>query len=94
MPYAAEAVTTMISLIEGEYRGKLIVILAGYKDDLERAFLANQGLSRRFKKVVVDFENWTPQSEQGRELGGLGGDFENWTPQSKQGRELGGGGGP
>jgi hypothetical protein len=56
----------MIALTEGEYKGKVVIILAGYKADMERALDANEGLRRRYKKIVVEFENWTAPSEEGR----------------------------
>lgn len=58
--FAAEAVQTMISLTEGAFKGRILIVLAGYKSDLERAFYANEGLRSRYKKICVEIGTFRP----------------------------------
>lgn len=46
-PFGIEALNTLNKFI-GEHKGKITVIMAGYKDKLEVLFKKQQGLSRRF----------------------------------------------
>jgi hypothetical protein len=57
--FAQEAMDEMVALLTNEqYRGKLIVILAGYDDDMNRLMSVNSGLSSRFPEELV-FKNLT-----------------------------------
>lgn len=55
----AEVIDTLTPLMEN-YRGKLVVILAGYNDEMDK-FLAesNTGFPSRFKSIL-DFEDYNP----------------------------------
>lgn len=59
--YAMEAVETMISLMtEEEFKGNLLVILAGYEDEMEKLFKSvNPGFRSRFDKYRLKFDAWT-----------------------------------
>jgi type VII secretion ATPase EccA len=57
-PFGQEAVNRLLTAMENN-RNDLIVILAGYKKDLDRFLDTNEGLRSRFSKVL-DFETYTP----------------------------------
>jgi rubrerythrin len=61
-PYMTEAVDEMVgALTEEEFKGKLLVILAGYSDDMEKMLKTNPGLKSRFSERVM-FEDFDAQS--------------------------------
>lgn len=53
-----EAIETLLKLIE-DYRGEVIVILAGYEKDMEQFFEVNIGLRSRFP-LWTNFEDYKP----------------------------------
>lgn len=55
--FAREAVTTLLAGIENN-RDRLVVILAGYKEDLDQLLASNQGLASRIPNRVT-FEDYT-----------------------------------
>jgi Holliday junction resolvasome RuvABC ATP-dependent DNA helicase subunit len=57
-PYGHEAVQTLLKRAEDD-RERLIVILAGYPDEMQKLLLSNPGLSSRFNRVM-HFEDYTP----------------------------------
>lgn len=57
--YGYEAVSTLLKGME-DHRDKLIVIAAGYKDEMARFIDSNPGLKSRFSKHI-HFEDYTPQ---------------------------------
>ena len=57
----AEAVSLLLGLTEGEYKGRVLVILAGYEGPVRAALAKNQGLSRRFLKKAVVIPRWTAE---------------------------------
>jgi len=59
--FAHEAVNELVdSLTKPQFMGKVVVILAGYNDDINRLLRINPGLSSRFPEEVL-FENMEPQ---------------------------------
>lgn len=54
-----EAIETLLKLIE-DYRGEVIVILAGYEKDMEQFFDVNIGLRSRFPLWTI-FEDYKPK---------------------------------
>ncbi len=54
--YGREAVATLIKRMEDE-KGNIVVILAGYTDDMERFMELNPGLESRFNRVI-DFPDY------------------------------------
>lgn len=42
-----------------EYKGKIVVILGGYKEHVEELFAVNPGFQSRFDKIRVEFPEWT-----------------------------------
>lgn len=54
-----EAIETLLKLIE-DYRGEVIVILAGYEKDMEDFFAVNIGLKSRFP-LWTTFEDYNPE---------------------------------
>ncbi|KAL0570784.1 hypothetical protein V5O48_011178 [Marasmius crinis-equi] len=60
--FAQEAVDEIVSLMTQEkFMSKLIIILAGYDDDMNQLLKVNTGLSSRFTEEVV-FHNMTPEN--------------------------------
>jgi hypothetical protein len=59
--FAKEAIDEIVSLLTDErYRGKIIVILAGYDNDINELLAVNRGLSSRFTEEVI-FVNLRPE---------------------------------
>ncbi|KAI0030556.1 P-loop containing nucleoside triphosphate hydrolase protein [Vararia minispora EC-137] len=58
--FAQEAVDEIVTMLTEEtYAGKLLVILAGYDDGMDRLMAVNSGLSSRFTETIV-FSNISP----------------------------------
>ncbi len=57
-PYGNEAVQALLKRAEDE-RGRLVVILAGYPDEMEDLLKSNPGLSSRFSRQL-EFIDYTP----------------------------------
>ncbi|KAF8065345.1 P-loop containing nucleoside triphosphate hydrolase protein [Lyophyllum atratum] len=59
--FAKEATDEIVSLLTDErYKGKIVVILAGYDDDINQLLAVNRGLSSRFTEEVL-FVNLRPE---------------------------------
>jgi ATPase family associated with various cellular activities (AAA) len=59
--FATEAVNQLVDLLtKPKFMGKIIVILAGYGDDMDKLMAVNAGLSSRFPEEVT-FQNMSPQ---------------------------------
>ncbi|KAF9021144.1 P-loop containing nucleoside triphosphate hydrolase protein [Hymenopellis radicata] len=53
-PFAKEATDEIVTLLTDErYKGKIVVILAGYDQDINELLAANRGLSSRFTEEVL-----------------------------------------
>jgi len=49
--YGSEAVATLLKRMEDE-RGRMVVVIAGYKDEMKRFFELNSGLESRFGREI------------------------------------------
>ncbi len=67
-PYGREAVQALLKRMEDD-RGRLVVVLAGYPQEMERLIRSNPGLSSRFNTKLT-FEDYSP-GELGRIFGGM-----------------------
>jgi SpoVK/Ycf46/Vps4 family AAA+-type ATPase len=56
--FGREAVDTLVKLME-DFRDEVVVIVAGYSDEMNHFLASNPGLASRFSRHVV-FENYTP----------------------------------
>ncbi|WP_436531108.1 right-handed parallel beta-helix repeat-containing protein [Actinoplanes sp. HUAS TT8] len=56
--FGQEAISTLVKLME-EHRDEVVVIAAGYPDDMGRFIASNPGLASRFTRVIA-FEDFTP----------------------------------
>ncbi|KAJ7857558.1 ATPases of the AAA+ class, partial [Mycena leptocephala] len=60
--FAKEATDEIVTLLTDEtYKGKIVVILAGYDDDINELLASNRGLSSRFTEEVL-FTHFTTDS--------------------------------
>ena len=57
--FGKEAIDTLVKLIE-DYRGEIVVILAGYKKEMTEFLKANSGLQSRFP-LVIDFPDYSAE---------------------------------
>jgi SpoVK/Ycf46/Vps4 family AAA+-type ATPase len=57
--FGKEAIDTLVKLIE-DYRGEIVVILAGYKNDMATFVKSNAGLESRFP-LVIDFPDYNSE---------------------------------
>lgn len=55
--FGQEVVSTLLKLME-DHRNRLVVIVAGYRDEMKRFVASNPGLESRFK-TVIDFPDYT-----------------------------------
>ncbi|MCA9123043.1 MAG: AAA family ATPase [Planctomycetaceae bacterium] len=67
-PYGREAVQTLLKRME-DNRDRLVVVLAGYPEEMDRLIRSNPGLSSRFNTKLT-FEDYTAGS-LGRIFGGM-----------------------
>eukprot|EP00466_Bigelowiella_natans_P010614 jgi/Bigna1/87866/estExt_fgenesh1_pg.C_250072 len=63
--YAQEAVSTLVDeMTQKENEGKMMIIVAGYKHEMEELMrTVNQGFSQRFKSTI-EFPDWEPEDCQ------------------------------
>ena len=57
--YGQEAVSTILKRME-DYRDRLVVIVAGYKNEMKRFIDSNPGLQSRFNRYI-DFPDYSPE---------------------------------
>ena len=57
--YGSEAVDTLVKMME-DHRDDLVVIVAGYREDMEQFLRSNTGLISRFNKFIT-FEDYSEQ---------------------------------
>lgn len=57
--FGQEAIDTLVKAMD-DYRDQLVVILAGYDEDMERFLDSNAGLRSRFPHII-DFPDYTPE---------------------------------
>jgi len=57
--YGAEIVQTLIdNVTTEEFKGRLIIVLAGYEEHVTELFETNAGFQSRFDKMRVNFPPW------------------------------------
>lgn len=57
--FGKEAIDTLVKLIE-DYRGEILVILAGYKKEMSEFLNVNSGLESRFP-IIIDFPDYNSE---------------------------------
>ena len=59
-PFASDAIEALLgNMTDSKYQGNLVVILAGYPEQMQELMDSNSGLSRRFTERL-SFKAWTP----------------------------------
>ncbi|MFD9123243.1 right-handed parallel beta-helix repeat-containing protein [Kitasatospora sp. NPDC059571] len=56
--FGREAIDTLVKLME-DHRDEVVVIAAGYSEEMEGFIAANPGMASRFSRIV-EFDNYTP----------------------------------
>ncbi|KAL0766656.1 hypothetical protein CaCOL14_011101 [Colletotrichum acutatum] len=60
--FAKEAIDEVVdSVTKDKYKNRLVIILAGYDEDINRLLSVNPGMSSRFPEVI-DFQSLSPES--------------------------------
>ena len=57
--FGKEAIDTLVKLVE-DYKGEIVVILAGYKKEMKEFLTANSGLESRFP-ISIDFPDYSAE---------------------------------
>ena len=57
--YGQEAIDTLVKIME-DHRNELILIVAGYPEDMKKFLRANAGLESRFKRTI-EFPDYSPE---------------------------------
>jgi len=61
--FGADAIQALLDNVTmPEFQGKLIVVLGGYEDDIEKLFDVNPGMRSRFDKRRVHFPEWSAET--------------------------------
>jgi SpoVK/Ycf46/Vps4 family AAA+-type ATPase/DNA-binding transcriptional MerR regulator len=82
--YGLEALQALLDNITApEFYGKLIVIIAGYKADVERLFTVNPGFQSRFDKQRIEFPEWTADIATRATVSAIERDGKSLTPQCR-----------
>jgi hypothetical protein len=70
--FATDAVQTLLdNITKPEFKGNLVIILAGYEKDLDMLFTVNAGLSSRFDKHRISFPSWTAAQARDATVAGV-----------------------
>ena len=72
-----------LSALSPEFKGKIIIILGGYEEHIQKLFAVNPGFQSRFDKLRVSFPEWSAQQASEAVIKSIQKDGKQLTPEAE-----------